>query len=62
MGVFAYVYFNNFVKHPVATMSYILDKVGGTTRQRGEARGSAERVHEYLAWYKKFVLQKCGRI
>jgi len=27
MGVFAYVYFNNFVKHPVATISYILDKV-----------------------------------
>ena len=27
MGVFAYVYVNNFVKNPVASMSYILDKV-----------------------------------
>ena len=27
MGVFAYVYFNNFVKQPVATTSYILDRV-----------------------------------
>merc|ERR1711977_515286 len=27
MGVFAYVYFNNFVKNPTPTISYILDKV-----------------------------------
>merc|ERR1711907_614720 len=27
IGVFAYVYVNNFVKNPVASMSYILDKV-----------------------------------
>ena len=41
MGVFAYVYFNNFVKHPVATMSYILDKVGGAPKDREERGTSA---------------------
>ena len=55
MGVFAYVYFNNFVKHPVATMSYILDKVGAERRgaqARAGTRGVVQEVRVTKMWDK----------